>query len=73
MKKTSSLVLSVILMSSLLVGCGASSSTTNSTKEAKDPDTITIAWLPNNAAEDFKETRAEIDKHRKGYRQKGGR
>ena len=62
MKKTSSLVLSVILMSSLLVGCGASSSTTNSTKEAKDPDTITIAWLPNNAAEDFKETRAEIDK-----------
>lgn len=62
MKKVSLLVLVVILASSLLTGCGSTPSSSNSALEVKDPDTITIAWLPNNAAEDFKDTRAEIDK-----------
>lgn len=49
-----------IISSLLLSGCGTTSATANSA--AKDPDTITIAWLPNNAGEDFKDTRAAIDK-----------
>lgn len=61
MKKVTSLAMVLILMSSLLAGCGSTTSS-NTATEVKDPDTITIAWLPNNAAEDFKETRAEIDK-----------
>jgi len=60
-KKIKLHVLVVILMSALLVGC-ASTPATDSNTGAKEPDTITIAWLPNNAAEDFKETRAEIGK-----------
>ena len=62
MKKAPLLAMVVILVSSLLAGCGSSASPSNSASEAKDPATITIAWLPNNAAEDFKDTRAEIDK-----------
>jgi len=61
-KKASLLALVIILVSSLLAGCGATTSSSNSTTDVKDPATITIAWLPNNAADDFKDTRAEIDK-----------
>lgn len=61
MKKASLLALVVILGSSLLTGCGSVSSS-NAASGVKDPATITIAWLPNNAADDFKDTRAEIDK-----------
>ena len=61
MKKVSLLALGVILMSSLLTGCGATTSSANSTTDVKDPSKITIAWLPNNAGEDFKDTRASID------------
>lgn len=68
MKKVSLLVLAVFLLSSLLTGCGASQ--TGSQKEdpskssagVKDPDTIAVAWLPNNSGDDFKDARAEIDK-----------
>jgi phosphonate transport system substrate-binding protein len=60
-KKAPLLAMVVILVSSLLAGCGSSASPSNSTSEVKDPATITIAWLPNNAAEDLKDTRAEID------------
>ncbi|MHB8072763.1 PhnD/SsuA/transferrin family substrate-binding protein [Desulfosporosinus fructosivorans] len=62
MKKVSWLALVIVLVSSLLTGCGSTTSASNSASDVKDPDTITIAWLPNNAAEDFKDTRAEIDK-----------
>jgi len=51
-----------MLTSSLLTGCGSTTSSANATADVKDPATITIAWLPNNAADDFKDTRAEIDK-----------
>jgi phosphonate transport system substrate-binding protein len=57
-KKVTVFALVVILMSSLLAGCTSAKSTT----EVKEPDTITFAWLPNNASDDFKETRAEIGK-----------
>ncbi len=60
MKKVSLIALAVLLVSSLLAGCGATS--TNTTAEVKDPDTITVAWLPNNSGDDFKDTRAEFDK-----------
>lgn len=59
-KKVSLLALVTILVTSLLLaGCGTTSTTTSA--EVKDPGTITFAWLPNNAGEDFKETRAAID------------
>ncbi|ODA42415.1 PhnD/SsuA/transferrin family substrate-binding protein [Desulfosporosinus sp. BG] len=63
MKKAPLFALVIILVSSLLAGCGSttSSSSSGSDSDVKDPGTITIAWLPNNAAEDFKDTRAEID------------
>lgn len=61
MKKVPLLALVTVLVSSLLLaGCGSTSTATAS--GVKDPDTITIAWLPNNAGEDFKATRAAIDK-----------
>lgn len=61
MKKIALSVLALGVISALLLaGCGTTSSTTAAA--AKDPDTITIAWLPNNAGEDFKDTRAAIDK-----------
>ena len=61
MKKVPLLALVTVLVSSLLLaGCGSTSTATVS--GVKDPDTITIAWLPNNAGEDFKATRAAIDK-----------
>lgn len=62
MKKAPLLALVTVLVASLLTGCGSTTSASNSASDVKDPDTITIAWLPNNAAEDFKETRAEIGK-----------
>ncbi|MDR3585411.1 MAG: PhnD/SsuA/transferrin family substrate-binding protein [Desulfosporosinus sp.] len=62
MKKVSLLTLVVILVSSLLAGCGSTPSSSSAASDVKDPDTITIAWLPNNAAEDSKSTRDEIDK-----------
>lgn len=61
MRKAYLLALVIVLMS-ILTGCGSTTSASNSATDVKDPDTITIAWLPNNAAEDFKDTRAEIDK-----------
>ncbi len=62
MKKIAVLTLGLILMLSLIAGCGSTPTSSGSTAEVKDPDTITIAWLPNNAAEEFKESRAEIGK-----------
>ena len=64
MKKASALVLVVILVSSLLTGCGSSTSTpssSNAVPDVKDPATISIAWLPNNSGDNEKEFRAEID------------
>ncbi|MDQ7092539.1 PhnD/SsuA/transferrin family substrate-binding protein [Desulfosporosinus sp. PR] len=62
MKKVPLLTLVVMLVSALLAGCGTTPSTSSSaTGDVKDPAAITIAWLPNNAGEDFKDTRAAID------------
>ena len=61
MKKASLLVLVVILVSALISGCGSTTSS-SAASDVKDPDTITVAWLPNNAGDDFKDARAEIDK-----------
>ncbi|SFG83026.1 phosphonate transport system substrate-binding protein [Desulfotomaculum arcticum] len=57
MKKIPVLSLVIVLVLSLLAGCGTTSATS-----AQDPDSITIAWLPNCAGDDFKEARAEIDR-----------
>lgn len=64
MKKTCLFSAAVVLMFSLLVGCGAGASASGAAQGAdvKDPSVITIAWLPNNAGEDFKDARAEINK-----------
>jgi ABC-type phosphate/phosphonate transport system, periplasmic component len=43
-------------MSILVTGCGSNSA------GVKEPDTITVAWLPNNSGDDFKDVRAEFDK-----------
>ena len=56
MKKVTLLALVVMLMSSFLVGCASS----NSSTDVKDPETITFAWLPNNASDDFKDARTQI-------------
>lgn len=64
LKKLTALVTSTILLASL-AACGQSSSTGSSAQAAggvKDPDTITIAWLPNNSGDNQKEFRAEFDK-----------
>lgn len=58
MKKIPLFALVSVLVVSLLTGCAS----TSTSAEVKDPDTITIAWLPNNAGDDFKGTRAAIDK-----------
>lgn len=72
MKKTLLFSVAFVLMFSLLTGCGAGTATSTTTAAAsttaaaadgvKDPSTITIAWLPNNAGEDFKDARVEIEK-----------
>ncbi|MBU2699498.1 phosphonate transport system substrate-binding protein [Sporomusaceae bacterium BoRhaA] len=59
MKKNLLLTLVVILVSSLLAGCGTSTSP-SSASDVKEPDTITIAWLPNNSGNDEKALRDEI-------------
>ncbi len=56
MKKVSLLTMVVLFVSILLTGCGSTSTV------VKDPDTITVAWLPNNSGDDFKDVRAEFDK-----------
>ena len=56
MKKVSLLVLAALFFSMLVTGCDSK------TAGAKDPATITIAWLPNNSGDDFKDVRAEFDK-----------
>ncbi len=58
MKKFSFIALVVAIASIFLAGC----SSTTSTSTVKEPDTITIAWLPNTVGEDLKEARAEIGK-----------
>jgi len=64
-KKASLLTLVVILVSSLVTGCGSttspSPSSSTSTSGVKDPATITIAWLPNNSGDNEKEFRDEFD------------
>jgi len=47
-----------VLIASLLAGCSSASNTSS----VIEPNTITMAWLPNNASDDFKEARLEIDK-----------
>ncbi len=56
MKKISLIVLVAFFMSILVTGCGSNSA------GVKEPDTITVAWLPNNSGDDFKNVRAEFDK-----------
>ncbi|AFM40723.1 ABC-type phosphate/phosphonate transport system, periplasmic component [Desulfosporosinus acidiphilus SJ4] len=66
MKKTTLSVMAVIMMSSLLAGCGttttADSANSNSGSSVKEPSTITIAWLPNNSGDNEKAFRDEFDK-----------
>ena len=59
MKKALLLAMVVILVSSLLAGCGTSPSS-SSASDVKEPDTITIAWLPNNSGDDEKALRDEM-------------
>jgi phosphonate transport system substrate-binding protein len=63
-KKLTALLTGTVLCASL-VGCSQSSSS-NSAQSAgnnvKEPDTITIAWLPNNSGDNAKQFRAEFDK-----------
>ncbi|MEA4924083.1 MAG: PhnD/SsuA/transferrin family substrate-binding protein [Syntrophomonadaceae bacterium] len=56
MKKISLMVLAAFFMSILVTGCGSNSA------GVKEPNTITVAWLPNNSGDDFKNVRAEFDK-----------
>lgn len=58
MKKIHLFTLVIALVSSLLAGCAA----TSNSSSVKEPDTITIAWLPNTVGEDLKDARAEIGK-----------
>jgi len=57
-RKICLVALVIVLVASLLAGCSA----TSGSSSGKEPDTITMAWLPNNAGEDFKDARAEIEK-----------
>ncbi|WP_104372320.1 PhnD/SsuA/transferrin family substrate-binding protein [Desulfocucumis palustris] len=52
----------VITLVSLLLMAGCGSTSTGTSSPVKEPDTITVAWLPNTAGDDLKEARAEIDK-----------
>ena len=62
MKKITVFAFLAILMSSFLIGCGsAASSSSNTSAEVRDPSTITMAWLPNSAVDECKETRLAID------------
>jgi phosphonate transport system substrate-binding protein len=56
-KKVLLLLVGALLLSSLLAGCAAKTSTA-----ANQPDTITIAWTPNNASDNQQQFRAEFDK-----------
>lgn len=58
MKKISVLALLMILLTALLTGC--SSTSPSGSEAAKEPDTITIAWLPNNSGDDEKAFRDEF-------------
>ncbi len=59
MKKFCLLALIIVLVTSVLAGCSNSAPKTSSS--VQDPDTITIAWLPNQAGDDFKAARMEIN------------
>lgn len=65
MKRILSTVVALLIVAAMLAGCGTSSNSAataaGSSSGAKEPDTITIAWLPNNAGEDFKNARTEIE------------
>jgi phosphonate transport system substrate-binding protein len=56
-KKVPLLLVGVLLLSSLLAGCATKTSTA-----VKEPDTITIAWTPNNTSDNQQQFRAEFDK-----------
>ena len=57
MKKVLLLLVGALLLPSLLLaGCATKSAA------VKEPDTITIAWTPNNAADNQQQFRAEFDK-----------
>jgi phosphonate transport system substrate-binding protein len=56
-KKVPLLLVGIFLLSSLLAGCATTASTS-----VKEPDTITIAWTPNNASDNQQQFRAEFDK-----------
>ncbi len=60
-KKLITLLIGATLCISL-AGCGSGNSAKGGTDNIKEPDTITIAWLPNNSGDDFKDFRAEYDK-----------
>ncbi|ATW28753.1 phosphonate ABC transporter substrate-binding protein [Candidatus Formimonas warabiya] len=54
------MTLILVLVTAVFAGC--STPTAESNASVQEPDTITVAWLPNQAGDDFKDARAEIDK-----------
>ncbi|MDP4177732.1 MAG: phosphate/phosphite/phosphonate ABC transporter substrate-binding protein [Bacillota bacterium] len=61
MKKLIMAAISIGLVSVFMTGCSTSPKSANAETEVKDPDTITIAWLPNQGGDDFKDARTEVD------------
>ncbi|KLU60263.1 phosphate-import protein PhnD precursor [Peptococcaceae bacterium CEB3] len=65
MKKIPLFVMAGVLITSLVLsGCGttATSASAASGSNVKEPDTITVAWLPNNSGDNEKALRVEFDK-----------
>jgi phosphonate transport system substrate-binding protein len=60
MKRITWLIITCLLIA-FSAGCSSTANKSNA-DAVTDPDTITIAWLPNNSGDDFKDARAEIDK-----------
>lgn len=58
MKKFFVLITSLVVFVSSLTGCG--SAATSNSSSAKNSDSITIVWYPNESGENLKDTRDEI-------------
>jgi len=61
MKKSILALISVLILGTVLTGCGSAAKDT-SAKTVKDYDKITIVWYPNESGENLKSTRDELGK-----------